>query len=264
MIRINLLEARPKSTERLDALLSPGGSSTFTSRREGLLGVLFLVLTVAILGVLAYRFISDDEAEGEPEQATAVEPARPAPEPAPVAEPPSEEPEPAASEPEAAPKPAPATPAEAEPTEPKPEPVAAAPKPASAPPPPTPSAPPAQPAASSSGNVGGERRALTAVRVTPLADRVDIFLEMSDAPTVSGFHVEDPPRVVFDIPGARLQVAHSLRNQAIDSPLVHRLRIAQYTFDPPLVRMVLEVGSFPSTEVSASAAGLSIRVTPAQ
>jgi len=235
---------RPKSTERLDALLSPGGSSTFISRREGLLGLLFLVLTVAILGILVYRFVSGGGEESETVAASA-EPAPPAtpaePPPARATQPqpePEPEPEPAsepASGPEAAPEPTPA----------------AAPEPAPA----EPQAP--APAASAAGGV------LTAMRVTPLADRVDIFLEMPNAPPATSFQVDNPPRIVFDIPGARLLVPDSARNQTVDSPLIRRVRIAQNAFDPPLVRLVLEVDSFPSTAVSTSQVGLSIRVTPA-
>ena len=252
MIRINLLAARPKSAERLDALLSPGGRSTFISGREALLGGLFLVLTVVILAVLAYRFSSSGE-EGSEALAAAEAGA----EAAEVMEP----------EPSAAPvAPAPAPP-DPEPLDPEAEP-AAAPSPAQPDPdPPPPDRAPALPApaiARTAETPASPARTLTALRVTPLADRVDIFLEMSDAPRVDSFNVESPPRVVVDIPGTLLQVADGLRNQPVDSPLVSRLRIAQNTFDPPRVRLVLDVPAFPSTRVIASADGLSIQVTAAQ
>ncbi len=249
MIRINLLAVRPKSPERLDALLSPGGSSTFISGREAILGGVFLLVTVVILGVLAYRFASTDEDPGE-ETAVAEASADPAAE-AQAAAVPAEEPEPAAPEPLAPSQPEPAaTPAPAQPQ-------AAA---QQAPPPRQPRSSP--PLAAATGSAGATGRSLTAIRVTPLQDRVDIFLEMTDATRVDGFNVNNPPRVVFDIPGALLLVPDSLRNQAVDSPLVSRLRIAQNKFDPPLVRLVLDAPQFPAIQTSASAAGLSIRVTP--
>jgi hypothetical protein len=87
---------------------------------------------------------------------------------------------------------------------------------------------------------------------------------MANAPRASSFNVENPRRVVIDIPGVRLQAPGATRNEAVDSsPLVRRLRIAQNTLNPPLVRVVLEVDAFPEVDVSSSAAGLAIRVTPA-
>jgi hypothetical protein len=100
------------------------------------------------------------------------------------------------------------------------------------------------------------------MRATALADRVDVFLEMANPPKVSSFRIENPPRLVFDIPGT-LAVADSRRSQAIESPLVQRVRIAQNRFDPPLVRLVIEVAAGPlQSDLSTSAAGISIHVTP--
>ncbi|MEZ5362540.1 MAG: hypothetical protein R2748_09460 [Bryobacterales bacterium] len=61
MIRINLLEVRPQSGERLGALLGGRGSSTFISRREALAGAAFLVLTVGILTMVAMQLGSGEE-----------------------------------------------------------------------------------------------------------------------------------------------------------------------------------------------------------
>ena len=243
MIQINLLEVRPKSTERLDALLSQGGSSTFISRREGLLGGLFLILTVAILAVLVYRFSSGDEDQAQTtaaeNEAASLEPAAPA-APLPVQEQPPEQ---------------------AEAVEPAADPVVVDPPSAAGP---HQVAPASQPAAMAAGSGAASGRALTALRVTPLDDRVDIFLEMPNAPAVKGFTVDNPPRLVFDIPDARLQAPDALRDQAVSSDIVSRVRIAQNTFSPPLVRLVLEVSAFPEARVSTSAVGLSISVKPAR
>ena len=260
MIRINLLEVRPKSTERLDALLSPGGSSTFISRREGLLGVLFLALTVVILGVLAYRFAFDHE-EGDPQQVAAIEPVPQSPEPSPEPPPEPVDPEPAAA-PEAVDGPSPEAPApeETAPEESAAPPAAAQPQPRPAPAPTT----SAQASAGASSSAMDSASPLSSIRVTPLADRVDIFLEMANAGEVTSFSVDNPPRVVFDIPNARLQAPDASRTQTVASPLINRVRVAQNRFDPPVVRVVLDVDSFPAAEASTSPAGVSIRVMPAR
>jgi AMIN domain len=247
MIRINLLEVRPRSAERLDSILSSGRSSTFISRREAVLGALFLVFTLVILGVLVSRFSPDGE---ESAKADAVE------ETAPPVE--------SAAEPAVAVLPS-APPTEAAEAAAKPReepPPAEAPIAASKPEPPARPAPEAAPARVEPPASSG--RTLTAVRATPLADRVDVFLEMENPPSIKGFRVEKPARLVFDIPGTLLLAPDSQRSQEIASPLVSRLRIAQNTFDPPLVRLVLEVRENAiRSDVSTSAAGVSIHVTSA-
>ena len=249
MIRINLLEVRPRSAERLESILSSGRSSTFISRREAVVGALFLVLTVAILGVLASRF-SPGEKETERTVAAAEESPKTSPE---VQTPASDTPSADAYEPEA--------PAQTEePPEDSPgEPAFEMPAAEAAPEePPPPADPPRAPD-------GGEVYLVSTVRATPLPDRVDVFLEIPDAPPVNSFRVDGPPRLVFDIPGALLLASDPERTQHIDSPLVNRLRIAQNTIDPPLVRLVLELGAAPAkAEVSTSAAGVSIHVTAIQ
>jgi hypothetical protein len=255
MIRINLLEVRPRSAERLDSILSSGRSSTFISRREAVVGALFLVLTVAILGVLVSRF-SPGEEETERTVAAAEESLKTFPEvEIPAADTPSAEtyaPE-ASAQTEEPPEDSPVEPAVETP---------AAEAAAEEPPAPAANQPPAPAAALDDG---GEGYLVSTVRATPLSDRVDVFLEIPDAPPVNSFRVDGPPRLVFDIPGALLLASDPERTQRIDSPLVSRLRIAQNTIDPPLVRLVLELGEAPAkAEVSTSAAGVSIRVTAIQ
>jgi hypothetical protein len=236
MIRINLLEVRPRSSERLDSILSSGRSSTFISRREALVGVMFLALTGGILGVLAMRFGPGGAEPADVEAASTVAPPPTAPQ-AVIPEPPA--PAPIMEQP----------PVEQPPIE---EPAAAE----SAPPPRTQEAVAPPEAASGAGHV------LTNVRATPLADWVDVFLEVPNSAEINSFRMENPPRVVFDLADSALAVVDAQRNQALDSPLVKRLRMAQFSLEPPVVRLVLEVGDGPvSTTLSRSAAGVSIRVT---
>jgi hypothetical protein len=243
MIRINLLEVRPRSAEPLSSILSSGRSSTFISRREAVLGGVFLALTVAILGVLVSR-LSPTEATVEAVEAVAA--SEPALEQAPRAEldlpPRADDPAPAA-ETIFAPQ---------------------APPPAAEPQPAAPPAPPARPGAApprAETALGPGEHALTNIRATPLADRVDVFLEMPNAPEINAFRVDAPARLVFDIPATRLLTPDGERTRKIDSALVSRLRIAQKTFDPLLVRLVLEVQEGPvEMHISRTSAGVSIRV----
>ena len=244
MIRINLLEVRPRSAERLDTILSTGRSSTFISRREALLGVLFLALTAGILAVFATRFGSSVP---EPDAVAAVQPELPLPEP--VDPPPSPllAAEPPSAEPLAAQQSAAEPPfAEAPPPEIQPEPEPA-----------VPPSPPAQPA------VAAPKLRLTDVRATVLEDRVDVFLEIPGSPDVSRFRLDNPARLVFDFTGSEVAAPASRLIQPLDGALIQRVRIGQYKTDPPVVRVVLEVGERPvKAEVASSEAGVGIQVTP--
>lgn len=239
MIRINLLDVRPRSAERLDSILSTGASSTFISRREALAGALFLALTIAIMGVLAMKLGPGEEsaeAVSTPEEPAAALATRP--------EPAILEAELLVSDPQAA---------ESDAAD-----VEAAPPAGPAPPP---DAPPARVEATAAAPGGP---AVTAVRATPLADRLDVFLETGASPQVKSFRVDNPSRLVFDIEGAQLAIPDAQRIQAIASPFASRLRIAQFTIEPPTVRLVLEAGAAPAqAAVSTSPAGVSIVVTPA-
>lgn len=238
MIRINLLDHLPAPAERLQAMLNPGRAGGFISRRETVLGGLFLLLAFSILGTQFWL-------SQEPPQDAIVEspPARPAakPAPKPVAKPPSE-----TDAEEAA-----AAFARLPPARPATLPPPAAGKPPEVPKPEL-SSKPASTLASGSK--------LTAVNVTPLEDGVDIFLPIQGKPDVRSFRVDNPKRVAFDIPGAILDIPREQSVQRIESEWVTRVRAAQNALDPPLVRVVLEAPEFPAVKISVSEMGVAIRV----
>lgn len=251
MIRINLLNHLPAPTEGLQAMLHPGRSGGFISRRETILGGLFLLMAFAILGSQLWM-------HREPAEEPAAQSAR-----APVTKveanpnnpsgpgyrggqggsPPFAT-KPGTTKPETAPPAAEAAPESAPEPAPKPTTQTAASRP---------SPEPAKPDAAA-------RSPLTAIRVTPIEDGVDIFLPIEGSPRVKTFRVDDPSRVVFDIPGATLEAPNEQRVQRIDSPWITRVRVAQNTIEPPLVRVVLEVPDFPKTSSSVSEVGIAIRV----
>ncbi|MBI1357648.1 MAG: AMIN domain-containing protein [Acidobacteria bacterium] len=230
MIRINLLEHLPAPTERLQAMLNPGRSGGFISRREVVLGGLFLGLALAILGTQLWFRQEDLEPEA-PSLEAAVE----------------------------TPAPRPASPPAAPPAQAQPDPLPVAELIVEAPPA-EPDPPAREPSETARPATAGAPLHVTALQLTPLATGLDVFVSIAGAPTVRSFRVDNPNRVVFDIPGATLDIPDAQRNQVVDGELVQRVRIAQNTLDPPLVRLVLETPVFPAVEISSNDAGVSLRI----
>ena len=237
MIRINLLKHLPAPEERLQAMLNPTRSGGFISRRETMLGGLLLALAAGILGSQLWLSRGAEDEDFEP-TSTAQPLVSPAPTPRQQQPPPVQaaQPLPEAEDSEARQV------AEAF---------------AALPPAELPTAPAVAPESTSQQD--GAMR-ITAVRATPAGDGVDVFLAVAGAPKVRTFRVDNPSRVVFDIPGAILEAPPEQRVQRLEGALVSRLRIAQNVLDPPLVRLVLEVPEFPDATSSVSAAGVAIRV----
>ena len=254
MIRINLLEHLPAPTERLQAMLNPGRSGGFISRRETVLGGLFLLLAFAILGTqlwLRQEPVEESQVESDAPASVwepriskgpgAVNPfARPHGETAAGSLDQPATPAPSAAQPDTAP------PTARTPRRPEQPPASKE----------TEAAPELKPAAPSLEGSEG----LTAIRVTPLEDGVDIFVAIKGRPQVQSFRVEDPNRVVLDVPGAVLEAPREQHVQRVDSTWVTRVRVAQNDIEPPLVRLVIEVPQFPAVNSSVSDAGVAIRV----
>jgi hypothetical protein len=232
VIRINLLKHLPPSEERLQSMLNPARSGGFISRRETILGGLFLALAAGILGSqLWLSRVAEEEDFEAASSAPPVVSSAPAP-PAPAI-------------------PVPAAPAEQPAPRPEPPEIVA-----------TAEVAPASPTGKAAEGRESEpgRLRLSEVRVTSVGDGLDIFLAVTGSPKIRSFRVDNPSRVVFDIPGAILEAPSDQRIQRLDGALVSRLRIAQNELEPPLVRLVLEVPEFPAAAGSVSEAGVSIQV----
>jgi hypothetical protein len=237
VIRINLLKHLPAPDERLHAMLNPTRSGGFISRRETMLGGLFLALAAAILGSQLWLSRGAGSAD--------VEPSAPRPVVSPAPAPRQQQPQP---------------PVQAAQPEPEPEDSEArqvAEAFAALPPAELPAAPAV--ASESPAPQDGAMR-ITAVNATPAGEGLDIFLAVAGSPTIRSLRVDNPSRLVFDIPGVILAAPPDQRVQRLEGPLVSRLRIAQNVLDPPLVRLVLEVPEFPAATSSVSADGVAIRV----
>lgn len=281
MIRVNLLHNRKDGMQKLPA--EPGGAS-FISGREVLLAAVFLVLGGVILWFVvsessspeAEAFVAEKSAPAEevasadPAMATsgsgqgAASGAQPAASTAPLAgETPGATPPPtpsAALQPGAAqnstpstvsPAPSGAAPESRTPAPRTSQPIPAQPRSAAVDRPATSSGA----AASSAGSV-----TLNEVRVLNETGGLQILAATDRRPEYKLFRVENPDRVVIDMPGAWLEVPRAGREVQVSHPIVKLLRVAQNQLEPPLVRLVLEVASFPDLQVVPRADGLLISI----
>ena len=117
--------------------------------------------------------------------------------------------------------------------------------------------PPGEPLASPSG---GE---LTQLRQVTQGNFVQVLVIADGSPAYTTFQVENPSRVVIDIPGFHVAIPNGQRSQAISHPSIKRVRVGQHRRNPPLARVVFDVVSFPDVEISSQPGSLRIRLSPA-
>ena len=261
MIEINLLRPRIKPPG-WQAPLEPRGWSAFISRRELVLAIVFLALSFAVLRVGFGLF--DLEATVMGDQTSSVPPHPP----------PSEDFLPDAQSQTESLAEASALAREAgtvaDPTVDSPL-VGPPPLPSS---PSTPANPPPGPAASPQGSPnaepplgeslaspsGGE---LMQLRRVTQGSLVQVVVLANGSPTYNTFQVDNPNRVVIDIPGFHVEIPTDQRSQAITHPSIKRVRVGQYQDNPPVSRLVFDVVSFPDVEISSQPGSLRIRLSPA-
>jgi cytoskeletal protein RodZ len=102
---------------------------------------------------------------------------------------------------------------------------------------------------------------LSAVNVLDVAGGLQIFAATTGRPEYKLFRVENPNRVVIDMPGTWMEIPREGREQQVSHSIIKQLRVAQNQLDPPMVRLVLEVSSFPELQVVPREDGLTISVT---
>ena len=256
MIEIDLLRPRIKPPGR-QTTLEPRGWSAFISKRELALAVVFLALSFSVLRLgfglfdletgatddQASRALASPSPSGDPvadteptgetltlagEAGTPVDPA---------GDPPPAEPAPATS-PLPTPANSPSEPATSQPGLPNPE------------------IPPGEPLASPSG---GELRQL---RQVTQGNVVQVVLLGNGRPTYTTFQIDNPNRVVIDIPNFQVEIPLDQRSQAISHPYIKRVRVGQHRRNPPVSRVVFDVVSFPQVEISSRTGSLRIRLSP--
>jgi AMIN domain len=294
MIRVNLLRNRKEGLQRLMA--EPGRGSSFISRREVLLAGLFLVLGGAILWfVLGEQMsldravtagnaksvarLSDDDvsggaaADGVPSVVPAsgpptMLPAAPAvtppaaPLPAGSAAPTSEPPNSTAKDSPLVSSATHVSPATAEPTAPStPAPLRGSTLLAERATAQAASTPPHQVAPSGPRSGSGGAITMSALRILGQGDALQILAATDGQPEYKMFRVDNPDRVVIDMAGVRQEIPREGREQRLSNSIVTTVRVAQNQIDPPMVRLVLEVKSFPELQILARPDGLLINIT---
>ena len=259
MIEINLLRPRIKPPGWQSAL-EPRDWSAFISRRELVLAIVLLALGFSILRVGFGLFEGETNVTGD--QASSVPPTPPASEDlltdtqsgtaetpalagdAGGAVDPSEDPPLAGATPE--------PPSLSTPETSPPQPPTSQQGLASAEPP-----PPGEPPVSPSGG------RLTQLRQVTQGNLVQVVIMTEGTPTYTTFRVDNPNRVVIDIPGFRVAIPKPQRSQPISHPSMERVRVGQYQADPPVSRIVFDVVSFPDVQISSRPGSLRIRLSPA-
>jgi len=273
MIRINLLRNRKEGLQGLVA--EPGGTSSFVSGREVLLAALFLVLGGAILWfVLGQSAGTDpDVVSGNAEAPSSLSGAEASVTPAEVAASSSTPPVTVQSAQLASPPPSVPTgrlPSARSTLPPSAPPLSASAAPVS----PrgstllsgrgsTASAPVAARAVPPVAGPSGSGGVITMkeLRILGEGNSLQILAATDGRPEYNMFRVDNPDRVVIDLPGVRHEIPRESREQRPSNSIVTAVRVAQNQIEPPMVRLVLEVEAFPVLQVLPRPDGLLINIT---
>ena len=102
---------------------------------------------------------------------------------------------------------------------------------------------------------------LTDVRITQRGSALRLSLITGERSAYDMFRLENPNRVVVDVPGTWIALPADRLSQEISHPLVHRIRLGQYKANPPISRLVLDVEGFPNLLVFPHSGGLDIQVS---
>jgi hypothetical protein len=250
MIRINLLKVRAGSNNLLPPALDASGTpSRFLTKRELILALALMTIGGGIIAAQVFGIFREPPADDEPLVATYERPAAPTPPPA--SAPPVNVPPPVSVSPAVGT--APIVPGD--PT------IAESPAPSATPPPATPTAsPPERP----EREFGAEPTyTVTALRLVPWDQSIEVLAEVQGQPEYRSFWLTNPDRLVIDLEDAELRVSPEELSQASPHPLIRQVRAAQNSFEPPLVRIVVETEGDGPVEITANAAGISVKLSPA-
>ncbi|MDA1314204.1 MAG: AMIN domain-containing protein [Acidobacteria bacterium] len=122
-----------------------------------------------------------------------------------------------------------------------------------------PSMPAAPPTASS--RLAADAPVLHQLVLSSQGETLRIFAATGMQPKYSMFRLDNPKRIVIDLPGVRLTLPTDHHTQTPDHPPVSRIRAGQYRTNPPSARIVLDVTSYPEVEVLPQFNGLYLIVT---
>jgi hypothetical protein len=240
MIRINLLKGRAGSNDLLPpALDASGAPSRFLTKREMVLALALVAIGCGIIAAQVLGVFWEPPGDDEPLVATYERPAAPTPPPAAAAEPPAV-------------APAPMVPSET--------PTAEAPVQSEtsvfSPAPPVQELP--------KGEFGAApTHTVAALKLVPWGQAIEILAEVQGQPQYRSFWLTNPDRLVIDVEDAELRVSPSELSRAGPHPLIRQLRAAQNSYEPALVRIVVETERDGPVEITASGVGISVKLSPA-
>lgn len=241
MIRINLLKERAGSNDLLPPALDASGTpSRFLTKRELVLALALVTIGGGIIAAQLMGIFEESPADDEPlvatyERPTAPEPAAPVSAPPASASPALETASSVSVEPAIAESPAPSA-----------TPVVA------------PTDFPAE------REFGAEPTYIvTALKLVPEGQAIEVLAEVQGQPEYRSFWLKNPDRLVIDLQDAELRVPPGELSQPSSHPLIRQLRAAQNSYEPPLVRIVVETGREGPVEITAAAAGISVKLSPA-
>lgn len=103
---------------------------------------------------------------------------------------------------------------------------------------------------------------VTQVAIRRLPDALVVFVQANASPTFRKFTLDAPDRIVIDLPGCRESLPREHYAQAVEHPVVTRVRASQFQAD--MLRLVLDVRSIPRYEVRPAPQGLEIHIAEAQ
>lgn len=256
MIRINLLKGRAGSVDRLPpALRTDGSSSRFLTQRELILAVALVAIGGGIIAAQMFGVFEGPADDGGPYVATYERPGGPPPAASP------REPEPVVAAPLVS-----AEPAAVVPAEPEPESLAIVPVPVTPPEAAAPAPAPVSPVAIADNSSFGDPpgHTVTGLRLVEWGDAIEVFVDVAGTPEYRSFWVNNPDRLVIDLEDAELRVPNAELNRSDVHPLISQLRAAQNSFDPPLVRIVVQTAREEGpVEITPSADGISVKLAPA-
>lgn len=242
MIRINLLKGRGGSNVVLPPALDASGTpSRFLTKREIILALALVTIGGGIIAAQVFGIFSEPPSDDEPLVATYGRPPAPRSTPPPASETPAVEA-------------APIVPSE--------------PTVADAPVPVEPETPVAAPVVSvqerPEREFGAEpAHTVSALRLVPWGQAIEILAEVQGQPQYRSFWLANPDRLVIDVEDAELRVSPAELSRTNPHPLIRQLRAAQNSFEPPLVRIVVETERDGPVEITANAAGISVKLSPA-
>jgi hypothetical protein len=101
---------------------------------------------------------------------------------------------------------------------------------------------------------------LNEVTLRQATDGLTIAIRTEPGVEYRSMTLENPKRVVIDLPNCRLTAAPP-PSRSVEGSAVVAVRVSQFRREPPVVRMVLDVVSIPQYEIHPIPTGLEIRIT---